>query len=919
MTHVSRLPERAARHEPWPEWAEPAVVAAFRAAGVEKPWRHQAEAASLAHSGAHVVVSTGTASGKSLAYQLPVLSALTADTRATALYLSPTKALGADQLRAVSSLDVAGVRAAAFDGDTPMTERDWVRAHANWVFSNPDMLHRGILSAHSRWTQFFRRLRYVVVDECHSYRGVFGSHVALLLRRLRRVAEHYGASPVFVLASATTASPASFATRLTGVECSAVTDDASPRGARTVALWEPPLLDELTGENGAPVRRPAGVETARILTELVVEGARSLAFVRSRRGAELTALGARRLLSEVDPRLADTVAAYRSGYLPEERRALEQAVLSGRLLGVATTNALELGVDIAGLDAVVLAGYPGTLASFWQQSGRAGRSGDEALVVFVARDDPLDTYLVHHPAALLERPVETAVLDPTNPYVLGPQLACAVAELPLTEPELETFGGDAARAVLADLAAEKLLRRRSSGWYWTSRDRPHADVGIRGSGGDQIAVVEADSGRMLGTVDPGSACYSVHPGAVYLHQGSSYVVDELDLETGLALVHAEDPDWTTSPREIVDISVLSAEEQCRHGGVTVCLGEVAVTSQVVGYLRRRPSGEVLDHTPLDLPEQSLHTRAVWYTVSGELLESPAGVASPSAGNPGRIGAGSTSGEGVGEPAGTGSSPDSLEIGKTAAAPSISGAVGEPVGTGSVSPTSAEITGTASASATSGAVGEPVGTGNAEPAAAGIGESAAGAAASRAAGEPVGTGGASSVVGVTGEVSGDPAAGRGPGAGVEIGVAVGPVGTGGAGRAPGGAGLLPARVPGALHAAEHAAIGLLPLFATCDRWDIGGVSTAWHEDTGEATVFVHDGHPGGAGFADRGYAAIVPWLAATREAIVSCECPTGCPSCVQSPKCGNGNDPLDKAGAVAVLGAVLGALRQHGEQCGHGGT
>ncbi|MBB1159131.1 DEAD/DEAH box helicase [Amycolatopsis dendrobii] len=967
VTHVSRLPERAARHEPWPEWAEPSAVAAFRASGVEKPWRHQVEAASLAHAGTHVVVSTGTASGKSLAYQLPVLSALAADPRATALYLSPTKALGADQLRAVSSLDVPGVRAAAFDGDTPMTERDWVRAHANWVFSNPDMLHRGILSAHSRWTQFFRRLRYVVVDECHSYRGVFGSHVALLLRRLRRVAEHYGASPVFVLASATTASPASFATRLTGVECSAVTDDASPRGARTVALWEPPLLDELTGENGAPVRRPAGVETARILTELVVEGARSLAFVRSRRGAELTALGARRLLSEVDPRLADTVAAYRSGYLPEERRALEQALLSGRLLGVATTNALELGVDIAGLDAVVLAGYPGTLASFWQQSGRAGRSGDEALVVFVARDDPLDTYLVHHPAALLERPVETAVLDPTNPYVLGPQLACAVAELPLTEPELETFGGEAARAVLADLAEEKLLRRRSSGWYWTSRDRPHGEVGIRGSGGDQIAVVEADSGRMLGTVDPGSACYSVHPGAVYLHQGSSYVVDELDLETGLALVHAEDPDWTTSPREIVDISVLSTEEQCRHGGVTVCLGEVAVTSQVVGYLRRRPSGEVLDHTPLDLPEQSLHTRAVWYTVSGELLESPAGRgvgetaagstnraavdgpglpgstspaekedgtaagsaasrevggaaelegASPAAGKSGRAGAVSASGGPVGEPAGTESaSPTAGGTGGTTVGSAASHPAGEPAETGSASP----VSGAAAGAATSHATGEPAGTESASPTAGGIGGTAAGAAARRAAGKPVGTGGASSVVGVTGEVSGDPAAGRGPAAGVEIGVAVGPVGTGGAGRAPGGAGLLPARVPGALHAAEHAAIGLLPLFATCDRWDIGGVSTAWHEDTGEATVFVHDGHPGGAGFADRGYAAIVPWLAATREAIVSCECPTGCPSCVQSPKCGNGNDPLDKAGAVAVLGAVLGALRQHGEQCGHGGA
>ncbi|MEU4672413.1 DEAD/DEAH box helicase [Amycolatopsis sp. NPDC023774] len=886
VTHVAELPARAAGFAAWPGWAAPSVVSAFAGSGVEIPWKHQVEAASLARAGSHVVVSTGTASGKSLAYQLPVLSALATGSAATALYLSPTKALGADQLRSVSSLDIPAVRAASYDGDTPMTERDWVRAHANWVFTNPDMLHRGILSSHSRWTRFFKNLAYVVVDECHSYRGVFGSHVALLLRRLRRVAAHYGASPVFVLASATTASPAEFASRLTGLPCAAVTEDASPRGARTVALWEPPLLDELTGENGAPVRRSAGVETARILTDLVVEGARSLAFVRSRRGAELTALGARRLLSEVDPALAETVAAYRSGFLPEERRALEAALLSGRLLGVATTNALELGVDIAGLDAVVLAGYPGTLASFWQQAGRAGRAGDEALVVFVARDDPLDTYLVHNPAALLERPVETAVLDPTNPYVLGPQLACAVAELPLTEPELETFGGPAARAVLADLAEEKLLRRRSSGWYWTARERPHAEVGIRGSGGDQIAVVEADSGRMLGTVDPGSACYAVHPGAVYLHQGSSYVVDELDLETGLALVHAEDPDWHTSPREVVDISVLSTQEQCSHGGVTVCLGEVAVTSQVVGYLRRRPSGEVLDHTPLDLPEQSLRTRAVWYTVTSDLL-GPAhragtggvGTARPATNAPAGTGGARVGAESV-EAAGTGGAPDDPA---TATDPPA-GTGGPRVGTESVE-----------AAGTGGALGEAAG---AAVVSAGTGgaEGGAGAVARAGAVVPVGTGGAR--VGAEGGA---------------------PAGTGGAGRAPGGAGLIPARVPGALHAAEHAAIGLLPLFATCDRWDIGGVSTAWHEDTGEATVFVHDGHPGGAGFADRGYAAIVPWLAATREAIVSCECPTGCPSCVQSPKCGNGNEPLDKAGAVAVLDTVLGALRQHGEQCGHGGA
>ncbi|MEA5359262.1 DEAD/DEAH box helicase [Amycolatopsis sp., V23-08] len=929
ITHVADLPGRAARCVPWPSWADPAVVNALSDCGVPAPWEHQAEAASHAYEGRHVVVSTGTASGKSLAYQLPVLSRLAAGEKSTALYLSPTKALGADQLRSVSSLDVPGVRAASFDGDTPMVERDWVRAHANWVFTNPDMLHRGILSAHGRWAPFFRRLGCVVVDECHSYRGVFGSHVALLLRRLRRVAEHYGASPVFVLASATTASPASFASRLTGVPCVAVTDDASPRGARTVALWEPPLLEELTGENGAPVRRSAGAEASRILADLVVEGARSLAFIRSRRGAELAALGARRILSEVDPRLSVAVAAYRSGYLPEERRALEAALLSGRLLGVATTNALELGVDIAGLDAVVLAGYPGTLASFWQQAGRAGRSGDSALVVFVARDDPLDTYLVHHPAALLDRPVETAVLDPANPYVLVPQLACAVAELPLTVPELEMFGGNAALDVLAELADQKLLRRRSSGWYWTSHDRPHADVGIRGTGGDQIAVVESDSGRMLGTVDPGSACFAVHPGAVYLHQGSSYVVDELDLETGLAMVHAENPDWTTTPREIVDISVLSTLEKQDFGGVTVCLGEVAVTSQVVGYLRRRPSGEVLDSTPLDLPEQSLHTRAVWYTISSELL----GTAAVRAGSSGFVrSAGARVSSSSADLELAGSSDSAALAGSSgiasAAVPaglSDTASFADPKAAGPVAPDRAAPSG--SPSPTSAGPSDFTGPGPAssgrsaslaDSAAPGRSAEPAGSSRSASSADPAGPGDSASSVD-SGSADGEAGTG-GHRVGTE---SAGPVGTGKetlangrgpvheGGRTPGGAGLIPARVPGALHAAEHAAIGLLPLFATCDRWDIGGVSTAWHEDTGEATVFVHDGHPGGAGFAERGYAAIVPWLVATREAIVSCECPTGCPSCVQSPKCGNGNEPLDKAGAVAVLGTVLGALRQHG--------
>ncbi|MBA8826549.1 DEAD/DEAH box helicase domain-containing protein [Saccharopolyspora lacisalsi] len=753
LRHAEHLPERPAAHTAWPEWAPDELVEALRERGVARPWTHQVEGAEAARAGNDVVVATGTASGKSLAYQLPVLARLHADPNSTALYLAPTKALGADQLRAAIDLAGHGVRAASYDGDTPGAERDWVRAHARWVFTNPDMLHHGVLPRHTRWARFLRGLDYVVVDECHTYRGVFGSHVGLLLRRLRRIARHYGADPVFVLASATVSDPAALGLRLTGVECHAVSEDGSPRGGRTVALWEPPLMEEVTGENGAPLRRSAGAEAARIITDLVVENARCLAFVRSRRGAELTALTARRALSEVAGDLPDKVAAYRGGYLPEERRELERALLEGELLAVASTSALELGVDIAGLDAVVVAGYPGTLASFWQQAGRAGREREGALVVFVAQDDPLDTYLVHHPSTVLERPVEATVLDPTNPYVLEPHLACAAAELPLTEAGLEFFDTTAARSAVEALTEAGVLRRRPRGWYWTSQDRPHRTVELRGSGGEQIAVVEGDSGRMLGTVDPESARTMVHPGAVYLHRGESFVVDELDLDGGLALVHPEDPEWSTSAREETDISILSTVRRHRvTEQVSINLGEVEVTSRVVGYLRRLPSGEVLDQVPLELPEHTLRTRAVWYTLDDDVLRR---------------------------------------------------------------------------------------------------------------------------------------------------------------SAPGGAGLEPARVPGALHAAEHAAIGLLPLFATCDRWDIGGVSTARHEDTGEATVFVHDGHPGGAGFADRGFAALFPWLAATREAIASCECPAGCPSCVQSPKCGNGNEPLDKAGAVAVLDA-LATAREAGD-------
>ncbi|MFN8168328.1 MAG: DEAD/DEAH box helicase [Candidatus Nanopelagicales bacterium] len=745
LLHVEHVPARTGTAVGWPDWVDADLRDAWTRRGIALPWAHQSEAAELAREGRHVVVATGTASGKSLAYLMPALTSVLEGTRspngrgATALYLAPTKALAHDQWRAVAELGVDRLRVSAYDGDTVDEERAWIRAHAGYVLSNPDLLHRSMLPGHERWSSFLRALRYVVVDECHVYRGVFGSHVANVLRRLQRVCARYGSSPTFVLASATSGDPAGSASRLVGLDVEAVALDASPRGSTSFALWEPPLTEH-GGENDAPTRRTATAETASLLTDLVVEGVRTLAFVRSRRGAEAVAMTARSTLDEVDPDLTDRVAAYRAGYLPEERRALEDVLRSGELLGVAATNALELGVDVTGLDAVLLCGWPGTRASLWQQAGRAGRSGGDALAVLVARDDPLDTYLVHHPEAVFGAGVEATVCDPTNPYVLGPHLCAAAAELPLTEDDLPMFG-PSTREVVEALVARGLLRVRPGGWYWTRAERASDLADLRGIGGGTVRVVEDETGRMLGTVDPGAAHTTVHTGAVYVHQGATYVVDHLDLDDAVAVAHREVVDWTTSARDTTDIRIVEEIARTAWGPAELVHGRVEVTNQVVSYLKRRYlTGAVLGEEPLDLPPRHLRTQAVWWTVSPEQLAE--------------------------------------------------------------------------------------------------------------------------------------------------------------------AGLDDLDVPGAAHAAEHASIGLLPLVATCDRWDIGGVSTALHPDTGRATVFVYDGHPGGAGFAERGYAAARVWLTATRDAIAACECRDGCPSCVQSPKCGNGNNPLDKAGAVHLLDVLL---------------
>ncbi|MDN5892983.1 MAG: DEAD/DEAH box helicase [Nocardioides sp.] len=745
LTHVEALPPRAPSYADWPEWVREDVRAAFTARGMTSLWRHQVDAARAAYAGEHVVMSTGTASGKSLGYLLPALSAAL-DERgqrgqrgATTLYVSPTKALAQDQLNSVLGLDL-GVRATTHDGDSSREQRDWARAHGEYLLTNPDMLHRSMLPGHERWAKFFGSLRFVVIDECHHYRGVFGAHVSHVLRRLRRVCALHGADPTFVLASATVAEPESLARRLTGHEALAVTEDCSPRGQVTLALWEPPFTGHV-GENGAPVRRGAGPEVADLLTDLVLERVRTLAFVRSRRGAEGVALTARDHLAEVDPSLSSRVAPYRGGYLPEERRELEQRLRSGELLGLAATNALELGIDISGLDAVLMAGFPGTRAALWQQVGRAGRGGRDALGIMVARDDPLDTYLVNHPDALIGRPVEACVFDPANPYVLGPHLCAAAGESPLGVDDLALFGPTAREAVDA-LAEAGMLRKRGSRWFWTDRRRASELADIRSAGGSPVQLVEGATGRVVGTVDASAAHGTAHEGAVYMHLGETWLVSSLNVGENVAMMDRAEPAYSTSAREITDIRIVGERLHAAWGRCRMSFGDVDVSHQVVSYLKRRvPSGEVISEEPLDLPERTLRTGAVWWTVPPAALED--------------------------------------------------------------------------------------------------------------------------------------------------------------------SGIAEADLPGAAHAAEHASIGLLPLFATCDRWDIGGVSTALHADTGQLTVFVHDGHPGGAGFAERGFHTAREWLSATRQAISDCACGDGCPSCIQSPKCGNQNHPLDKEMAVRLLDVLLG--------------
>jgi DEAD/DEAH box helicase domain-containing protein len=699
------------------------VRAALARQGISELYAHQAQAWEASERGEHLIVTTGTASGKTLAFNLPVLNALAAEPKNRALYLYPTKALAQDQARALGELAVPRVRAAIYDGDTPPERRPQIRRWANLVLTNPDMLHLGVLPRHDLWADVLHNLRYVVVDEAHVYRGVFGSHVANVLRRLRRLARVYGADPQFLLASATIANPGELATSLIGVPATVIGDDAAPRAERTIALWNPELIDAELG-----VRASALGDASRLMAELVQRDLRTICFAKSRKQAELIH---RMTADRVDPATAKRLAPYRAGYTPQQRRDIERRLVEGELLGVAATDALELGIDIGLLDCAISVGFPGTIASLRQQWGRAGRRG-HGLAVLVASQDALDQYFMREPETLLERRVEAAILDHTNPRVLDGHVAAAAFEAPVDDADRETLGDQALERAphVPELAHTK------HGWVWAGKDYPAARTQLRSASADSFTVVDAGTGTVLGIVERERAYSTVHEGAVYLHLGEQWLVRELDISARRAVVEPHAGDWYTQVRKETSTDIEEALRVERRLGLELTFGNVSVTERVVAYQRKNIRDQATIATiELDLPPSVFETEAVWYVPSERQL-------------------------------------DGLEQ------------------------------------------------------------------------MPV--------------------------------------------------------LLSSLHAAEHSMIALLPLWAMCDRWDIGGLSTNFHPDTGAPTVFVYDGHPGGVGIAERGFEQFEGWVADTVRMLEGCPCERGCPSCVQSPKCGNLNEYLDKAGAGRLL-------------------
>ncbi len=748
---VETASEEAHRAEvtPIPTSVAPGLASALRRAGISELYSHQAAALEAARQG-DVIVTSGTASGKSLSFNLPVLDALERDGRARALYLYPTKALAQDQARKLHELGLDSLRHAIYDGDTPRDDRPAIRRKSNLVLTNPDMLNMSMLPHHKHWNEFLAGLRWVVVDEAHTYRGVFGSHVANVLRRLQRVAGLYGSEPRFMCASATIANPVELAEGLVGRPFELIEGDGAPRAGRRIAIWNPPVIDPATMK-----RRSVLSEAAELLADLVIGGQRTICFLRSRRGIELIQRFTRMRLEDLGHAdLAGRIAPYRAGYTPQQRREIEASLARGHLLAVVATDALELGIDIGELDAAICVTFPGTVASLRQMWGRAGRRR-EGIALYIAGDDALDQFFCRHPTEFLARPVEAAIFDHTNERIQLAHTLAAAYEVPLggtaDQPGArdDEILGDNWRVRADTLVGAGQLRRSRDGRYLPRGPGfPAGEISLRSASPESVAVIDRASGEMIGSVEAERAFTTVHPGAIYLHLGRSYEVRELDLEARRAMVDVFDGDWYTQPKKETMVYIEAIGEQRRLGEgprmSELSFGDVSVTEQVIAYQRKRLDDHgVIDLVALDLPETNFPTQALWYEL-----------------------------------------PDAL-------------------------------------------------------------------------------------------------------AGPER---------------------LPLEVQlGALHAAEHSQIAVLPLLAMCDRWDIGGLSTNVHFQTGRPTIFIYDGHPGGVGIARRGYDEFERLVADAARLVGECPCAEGCPSCVQSPKCGNLNEPLHKAGSLQLMEDMINAI------------
>ena len=744
LVHLERIPARRARYARLDSGLPEQLVKVLEGAGTQRLFCHQAEAINAVREGTHVVVATGTASGKTLCYNIPVLESVITDYRARAFYLFPTKALAHDQLRSLAALAnqlKPRPKLGAYDGDTPTKVRTRLRDEAAIILTNPDMLHLGILPNHHLWATFLRNLRYVIVDEAHIYRGVFGSQVAAVLRRLNRLCEHYGSQPIYISCSATISNPGEHIARLTGHSPLVIDNDGAPKLAKLFAFWNPPFRDETRS-----VRRSPYGEASALFADLARAKVRNITFTKARVIAELVLRYARASLKRTNPELLSLVASYRAGYLAQHRREVEQALFKGELLGVAATNALELGVDVGGLDATVSVGYPGSVASLWQQVGRAGRRGSSrqvSLALLVGLDNPLDQYFMRHPESLFDRPHEHALIDPGNLYVALQQLPCAAAELPLTPKDEARFGeGFIPAMVELENEGRLIYQTEADNWLYMGRNYPAQQVNIRSVGRKQVILMDVGDGdRRLEVMDAGLARSRVHPGAIYMHQGEAYRVKSLDLEAGEAKLVAAEVDYYTQALEINDLQIIRPLREQQFVRTKAYWGPVRVTQQVIGYRRvRHFTEEKSKETELDLPPNAFQTRALWWDI-----------------------------------------PLNWQKAIKRRGWSFSGG---------------------------------------------------------------------------------------------------------------------------LHAIEHAFMGLLPLYAMCDRLDIGGHTTLSHPETGRSQIFIYDAHPGGVGISEQGFQMISALWQATLTSIKECPCEFGCPGCIYSPNSGDRNKSLDKKAAIWILEAIL---------------